>query len=57
MNITPKQALTELASLPHDQPIRPKRPQKNFVLAAKNFDEIDTMLEDIIASTQRLKPT
>jgi ribosome-binding protein aMBF1 (putative translation factor) len=48
MKITPEQALAELALLPHDQPIRPKKTQKNLPRAVSKPAEVDTMLEDII---------
>ena len=48
MKITPEQALAELALLPHDQPIRPKRPQKNLARAVTNASEVDALLEEII---------
>lgn len=48
MKITPEQALAELALLPHDQPIRPKKSQKNLPPAITEPGQIDAMLEDII---------
>jgi ribosome-binding protein aMBF1 (putative translation factor) len=46
--IIPEQALAELALLPHDQPIRPKKAQKNLPRAVTEPGQIDAMLEDII---------
>lgn len=48
MKITPEQALAELASLPHDQPIRRKKPSKNLPRATTNPSEIDALIEGII---------
>jgi hypothetical protein len=48
MKITPEQALAELALEPHDQPIRPKKPQKHLPRAVTDPAEIDALIEHTI---------
>ncbi len=54
MKITPEQALAELALLPHDQPIRPKKVAKNLPRAVSTSSEVDALIEEIIF-TENLK--
>lgn len=51
MKVTPEQALAELASLPHDQPIRPKRPQKQLSKAVTDSSQVDALLDEIIITS------
>ena len=51
MKITPEQALAELALLPHDQPIRPKRPQKQLSKAVTDSSQVDALLDEIIITS------
>lgn len=46
MKITPEQALAELALEPHDQPIRPKKPQKHLPRAVTDPAEVDALYRE-----------
>ncbi len=50
MKITPEQALAQLATLPHDQPIRRKKTYGKLPKAVTQAAEIDSMLEEIIVA-------